>query len=69
MLIEPSVEVASSILPPVYRVEVLSGTTAEDSELLGNLAALQQPLGSIPGQSVSLASLLENSRMTSEGHF
>ena len=48
MLIEPSSEDAQNILPPVYRVEVLS-EKASDATMLDTLDRLESPLGAIPG--------------------
>ena len=55
-------------MPPVYRVEVLAGA-GSDSELIQTLDCLESPLGAIPEQGVSLARVLENTKLTAEGHF
>ena len=54
-------------MPPVYRVEVLAAES--DGNFLETLESLESPLGAIPEQPVSLARVLENTKLTSEGHF
>ena len=68
MLIEPSSEDELSVLPPVYRVEIQADDSSS-ANLLETLDRIESPLGAIPEQKVRLASVLENTKLTSEGHF
>ena len=65
MLLEPTSE---QILPPVYKVELLP-SQEQESNLMQTLDQLPAPLGAIPEQSVRLASVLENKKLTSDAHF
>lgn len=69
MLLEPSAADAESLLPPIYRVEVIPMAAQSSSDLLSTLDCLSSPLGAIPSQTVRVARVLANQRLTSEGHF
>ena len=67
MLLEPTAEDDQNVLPPVYRVEVLA--TNSDRDLIQTLDCLENPLGAVSEQGVSIARVLENTKLTADGHF
>ena len=69
MLLEPSDELISRLLPPVYKVQLLD-TESDDPTSLAALNHLPTPLGAIENHSqVRLATVTENVKLTKDGHF